>query len=108
MDGNIIYSMKLWHQSELNFRLCTKHRKEASMIPEDVSVGVVTNYSTTLDGSEYGSKDSRALMNHILTQVNLSPIRSQTRKRLSECSISGRRRLVTKFNNTIKVFQSML
>ena len=48
----------------------------------------------------------RRSMNRILVESNLSPIRSQKRKRLDSCSKSGLRRIKSKLTNTMKVIGS--
>lgn len=89
------------------FRLCSRHRKSVSMIPEEASVGPITTYSNFTDGPEFVCHNSRDSMNRILAQANLSPIRSQTRKRLDLHSDSGLRRIASKLTGTIRVIQSM-
>ena len=91
----------------MTFRLCSKHRKAVSMISDGVSLGGITTYTETTEGSEFIVGDSRDSMNQILTQVNLSPIQSQTRKRLDLHSESGLRRLTSKLTSTVRVIQSM-
>ena len=76
-------------------------------ISEDISIGPITVYSNITGESEFALDDSRALMNRVLTQVNLSSIRSQTRKRLNQHSNSGLRRISSKLTNTVRVIQSM-
>lgn len=90
------------------FRLCSKHRKDVLTIPDDVSIVPDTLYSHNTCTSEFVIDDSRELMNHILAEVNLSPIRSQTRKKLSKYSDSGLRRIAAKLNASVQVIQSML
>lgn len=77
------------------------------MIPDNLSVGPNTFYSNITTGSEFIIDDSRASMNRVLAQVNISPIRSQTRKRLDQHSDSGLRRITSKLNSTMIVIQSM-
>lgn len=77
------------------------------MIPEEASVSPITTYSNFTDGSEFMSHNSRDSMNRILAQANLSPIRSQTRKRLDRHSDSGLRRIASKLTGTIRVIQRM-
>ncbi|CAF4064817.1 unnamed protein product [Rotaria magnacalcarata] len=55
--------------------------------------------------SEFAINDARDSMNRILSQVNLSSIRSQTRKRLDKHSDSGLRRITSKLTSTMKVIQ---
>jgi hypothetical protein len=89
------------------FRICSTHRKEALAIPDDISVGPITTYSYNTVASDFMFDDSRELVNNILAQVNLTPIRSQTRKRLDKYSNSGLRRITSKLTGTMKVIQSM-
>ena len=89
------------------FRLCSKHRKAVSMVSENASVGQITTFSDMTDGSQFTTDDSRCSMNRILAQASLSPIRSQTRKRLDLQSESGIRRLASKLTSTVRVVQSM-
>ena len=91
----------------MTFRLCSKHRKAVSMISDGVSLGGITTYTETTEGSEFIEDDLCDSMNRILTQVNLSPIQSQTRKRLALHSESGLRRLTSKLTSTVRVIQSM-
>lgn len=93
--------------AQMIFRMCTVHRKEALAIPDDVSEGQVTVFSNHTTASNFMVEDSREVMNNILAQVNLSPIRSQTRKRLKKCSESGLRRVASKLVGTMKVIQRM-
>ena len=91
----------------MTFRLCSKQRKAVSMISDGVSLGGITTYKETTEGSEFIVDDSRDSMNRILTQVNLSPIQSRTRKRLDLHSDSGLRRLTSKLTSTVRVIQSI-
>ncbi|CAF3250102.1 unnamed protein product [Rotaria sp. Silwood2] len=75
------------------------------MIPDDALIGQITTYSNMTDESRFTIDDSRDSMNHILAQVSLSPIRSQTRKRLDQHSYSGLRRLTAKFISAVQVIQ---
>lgn len=59
-----------------------------------VSISVASHPT---DGSEFTVDNSRQTMNRILTDVNLSPIRSQTTKSIQSQSKSSLRRLVSKF-----------
>ena len=77
------------------------------MIPEEASISPVTTYSNFTDRSEFMSHNSRDSMNRILAQANLSPTRSQTRKRLDLHSNIGLRRIASTLTGTIRVIQSM-
>ena len=102
----ILYKwLKSLNWIKLIFRLCSKHRKSVSMIPEEASVGPITTYSNFTDGSEFVCHNSRDSTNRVLAQANLSPIRSQTRKRLDLHSDSGRRRIASTQTCTIRVIQ---
>jgi hypothetical protein len=57
--------------------------------------------------SEFVIDDSRESMNRILAQLDLSPIKFQTRKKLDKCSDSNLRRMTSKLTNTVKVFAGM-
>ncbi len=70
------------HQTELILRLCSKDRKEAQAMSDDVSVSPITVYSNATNGSEFIIDNSRQSTNNILALMGLSPIRSQTRKKL--------------------------
>ena len=77
------------------------------MISDGVSLGGITTYIETTEGSKFIVGVSRDSMNRILTQVNLSPIQSQTRKWLDLHLDSGLRRLTSKLISTVRVIQSM-
>ena len=77
------------------------------MISDDLSVGPITTFSNATIASEFIIDDSRESMNRILSQVNLSPIRSQTRKRLDKHSDGSRRRITSKLTCAVRVIQSM-
>ena len=62
------------------------------------------SYFTGASGLSIGNP--RRSMNRILVEVNLSPIRSQTRKRLDSCSKSGLRWIKSKPTDTMKVIES--
>lgn len=89
------------------YRLCTKHRKMASIIPEEASLGQFSNYTVATNDTEFIVDDSRESINRILSQVSMSPIRSQARKRLDQHSESGLRRLTSKLTKAVRVIQSM-
>jgi hypothetical protein len=76
------------------------------MIPEDVLLSPMTTYSNVSSGSEFVIDNKRESINRVLAEVNLSPIRSQTRKRLAQHSNSGLRRITSKFNGAMRVLQS--
>ncbi|CAF4058673.1 unnamed protein product [Rotaria magnacalcarata] len=65
----------------------------------------MTIFSNVTSVSEFAINDARDSMNRILSQVNLSSIRSQTRKRLDKHSDSGLRRITSKLTSTMKVIQ---
>jgi hypothetical protein len=77
------------------------------MIPDDVSVGPITIYSDVTASSEFVIDNSRDLVNYMLSQFNLSPIKSQIRKDLDKNSASALRRVKSKLNGTMKVIQGM-
>ncbi len=76
------------------------------MIPEDILLSPITTYIRVSSGSEFIIDNTRESMNRILAEANLSPIRSQTRKRLAQHSNSGLRRITSKFNSAMRVIQS--
>ena len=80
--------------------------KEILMISDDLSVGPITTFSNATMTSEFIIDGSRESMNRILSQVNLSPIRSRTRKRLDKHSDSSRRRITSKLIHAMRVIQS--
>ena len=59
-------------------------------------------------GSEFVIDNSGDSMNRVLAEVNLSPIHSQTRKRLDKQSKSGLRRITSKFSRAMRILQSEL
>jgi hypothetical protein len=63
----------------------------------------ITNYSNITPRSEFIIDDSRESMNRILAQMNLSPIKSQTRKKLNKCSDSKLRYITSKIASTVRV-----
>ncbi|CAF1015280.1 unnamed protein product, partial [Rotaria magnacalcarata] len=65
----------------------------------------MTTFSNVTSASEFAINDARDSMNRILSQVNLSSIRSQTRKRSDKHSGSGLRRITSKLTSTMKVIQ---
>ncbi|CAF4437621.1 unnamed protein product, partial [Rotaria magnacalcarata] len=65
----------------------------------------MTTFSNVTSASEFAINGARDSMNRILSQVNLSSIRSQTRKRLNKHSGSGLRRITSKLISTMKVIQ---
>jgi len=71
-----------WANANYCFRLCSRHRKEFQVVSDDISMYPVSIGSCITIESEYKIDDCRQLINHILNEVNLSPIRSQTRKNL--------------------------
>ena len=75
-------------------------------IRELESVGPMSpiSYFTGAFGLSIGNP--RRSMNRILVESNLSPIRSQTRKRLDSCSKSGLRRIKPNLSNTMKIIES--
>ncbi|CAF4286381.1 unnamed protein product [Rotaria socialis] len=80
-------------------------KKEILMIPDDLSVGPITTFLNVRSASEFVINDSRDSMNLILSQVNSSPIRSQTRKRLDKHSAGGLRCITSELTGTIRVIQ---
>ena len=89
------------------FRLYSKHRKVVSIISAGVSLAGITTYTKITEGTEFIVDDSRDSMRRILTQANLSPIRSQTRRRLNLHSESSLHRLTSKLTSTVRIIQSM-
>ena len=77
------------------------------MISDDPSIDPITTFSNATIASEFIIDDSHEPMNRILSQVNLSPIRSQTRKRLDKHSDSSCRRITSKLTRAMRVIQSM-
>ncbi|CAF5046094.1 unnamed protein product [Rotaria magnacalcarata] len=65
----------------------------------------MTIFSNVTTVSEFAINDARDSLNRILSQVNLSSIRSQIRKRLDKHSDSGLRRITSKLTSTMKVIQ---
>ncbi|CAF3696601.1 unnamed protein product, partial [Rotaria sp. Silwood1] len=102
--ANIITCSKI-ERFPVGGRLCSKHRKESLIISDDLSVGPITTFSNVTSASEIIIDDSRDSMNRSLSQVNLSSIRSQTRKRLDKHSDSGLRRITSKLTGTMRVIQ---
>jgi hypothetical protein len=98
----------LLHQTELIFRVCSKHRKAAERMLDDVSVSPITVYSNATNESEFLIDNSRQSTNNILAAMDLSPIRSQTRKNLEKCSDSTLRRMASKLDNVVAVFKGIL
>ncbi|CAF3496818.1 unnamed protein product [Rotaria socialis] len=80
-------------------------RKEILMIPDELSVGPITTFLNVRSASEFVINDSRDSMNLILSQVNSSPIRSQTRKKLDKHSAGGLRCITSELTGTIRVIQ---
>ena len=85
------------------FRLCSKHRKS---IASTVEVDTYSHPSNTALDPSYEIDDNRDSVNRILLEVGLSPIKSQTGKALKQQSKSGVRRILSKFQRGIQVFQS--
>ncbi|CAF1618434.1 unnamed protein product, partial [Rotaria magnacalcarata] len=93
-------------------RLCSKHRKLvslvdniASLVSDGVSISVASQHTTEY---EFVINDQRARMNRILSEFNLSPIRSQATTSIKNQSKSGLRRLVSKFTRGSKALQEKL
>lgn len=76
-----------------------------SMMNDAVSISVASQHTA---GSAFVIDDPRETMNRILAEVNLSPIRSQTTKSITNQSKSGLRRLVSKFTRGSKALQGKL
>jgi hypothetical protein len=98
----------LLHQTELILRVCSKHRNEAKKMSDDVPVSPITVYSNATNGSEFIIDNSHQSTNDILAAMDLSPIRSQTRKNLEKYSDSSLRRMASKLNNVVAVFKGIL
>ena len=93
-------------------RLCSKHRKSLSKIPNNAfmindteSVSANSQYTTGADS--YTMDDQRDTMNRILAEVYLSPVRSQTTIPLKRQSKSGLRCLLSKLTRGTHVLQSI-
>ncbi|CAF3865475.1 unnamed protein product [Rotaria magnacalcarata] len=89
-------------------RICSKHRKQILEIRELESVGPISPISNFTGASTLTIDNSLRSMNRILDQVNLSPIRSQTKKRLGSYSKGGIRRIKWKLATTMKVIGSKM
>ncbi|CAF2059693.1 unnamed protein product [Rotaria magnacalcarata] len=77
----------------------------ASLMSDGVSISVASQHTTE---SEFVINDQRARMNRILSEFNLSPIRSQATTSIKNQSKSGLRRLVSKFTRGSKALQEKL
>ena len=75
-------------------------------IQELESVTPTSPISNFTGASGLTMNDSRRSMNWILAEASLSPIRSQTRKRLDSYSKSGLRRIKSKLAKTVKTIES--
>ena len=93
-------------------RLCSKHRKSLSIIPDSSYMindaeSVSANSQYTTGAHSYTMRDQRDTVNRILAEVHLSPIKSQTTISLKRQSKSGLRRLVSKLTQGTRVLQSI-
>ena len=77
----------------------------ASIANDAISVSVASQHTA---GSLFVIDDSRETMNRILTEVNLSPVRSQATKTLKEQSKGSLRRLVSKLTRGSRIFQGSI
>ncbi|CAF4560924.1 unnamed protein product [Rotaria sp. Silwood2] len=75
------------------------------MMNDAVSISVASQHTA---GSAFVIDDPRETMNRILAEVNLSPIRFQTTKSITNQSKSGLRRLVSKFTRGSRALQEKL
>ena len=76
----------------------------ATIMNDAVSIRAPSQHTA---GSDFVIDNLRETMNRILTEVNLSPIRSQTTKSIQNQSKSGLRRLVSKFTRGSKALQGI-
>ena len=72
---------------------------------DGVSIGATSQHT---DESEFVVNDQREIMNRILAEFNLSPIRSQVTTSIKSQSKSALRRLVSKFTRGSKALQGLL
>lgn len=75
-----------------------------TMTVDDASI---SEYSQCSNGTQFDFHDRRETMNRILTEANLSPIRSQTTMVLKNQSRSGLRRLLSKLTRGVRNFQGI-
>ncbi|CAF4127972.1 unnamed protein product [Adineta steineri] len=90
-------------------KVCSKHRKEKKMVlVEDMPASPMSTYSNVTNRSEFVIDNSRESVNQILTAMDLSPIRFQTKKKLEDYSDSTRRRMTSKLTGAVKKFEGMV
>ncbi|CAF4788802.1 unnamed protein product, partial [Rotaria sp. Silwood2] len=75
------------------------------MMNDVVSISVTSQHTAE---SAFVIDDPRETMNRILTEVNLSSVRSQTTKSIKNQSKSGLHRLVSKFKRELSALQEKL
>ncbi|CAF4276505.1 unnamed protein product [Rotaria magnacalcarata] len=89
-------------------RLCSKHRKFMSASRDTQDLISIGDPSVATGVSTFKIVDTREAMNRILSEANISPIRSQTRMALESQSKSSLRRLVSKLNRGAQILQEKL